>query len=231
MKKIFFTCLLMVFTTFVFSQPRNMRLGLSLEPLSVSWMSSNTPNIESGGYNGSTSIYIKAEYYFSPFVSLATGVGMTFNQGGTLIYQTGGDVWKDSDLIPATLHFLPSNSELKSKIQYLEIPVALKLRTDEFSSFRVFFEVPRLTLGVTTKARGSVSAMGISEENQNIYPSMSWLNASYGVMAGIEYSLSEDISAVIGVNWKQGFVDITDDSGIDAKSTTGTLGLHVGILF
>lgn len=229
--KIIFTLIFIISSLSLFSQVRNLRLGLTVEPLSVSYMNSNTPLIESDRNTVSHSAYIKAEYYFSPFFSFASGLGITAGQGGTLKYVNGGDVWKDSDLVPATLHNLPPGSELKSKIQYLEIPFALKMRTDEFDRFRVFFEVPRFTLGVTSKARGAVNSETIDAENQNIYPSMTWLNLSYGIMGGIEYSITEDISAVVGLNWKQGFVDITDDSGIDAKVTSGTFGLHVGVLF
>lgn len=231
MKKYIYLLLIILFATTSHAQYRNLRLGVSVEPLSVSFMSSNTPVIVSDGRNASSSAFIKAEYYFSPFFSLATGVGMTVNQGGKLLYEQGGDVWKDSDLIPATLHNLPPGATLKSNIQYLEVPVALKMRTDEFGKLRIFFEVPRLTIGVTTRARGAVESITINEENQNIYPSMSWMNLSYGVMGGVEYSLTEDISAIVGLNWKQGFVDITDDSGVDAKITTGTFGLHMGVLF
>jgi opacity protein-like surface antigen len=50
-------------------------------------------------------------------------------------------------------------------------------------------------------------------------------------MAGIEYSLTENISGILGINWKQGFVDVTEDNGVDSKITTGTFGLHAGVLF
>lgn len=231
MKKYVYLLLFTLMCTAAQAQYRNLRLGISVEPLSLSFMDSNTPIITSDGNNFSSSAFIKAEYYFSPFFSLASGVGMTVNQGGKLVYEQGGDVWQDSELIPPTLHNLPPGASLKSKIQYLEVPIALKMRTDEIGKFRIFFEVPRITLGVTTRARGEVKTDTFDEDNQNIYPSMSWLNLSYGVMGGVEYSLTEDISAIIGINWKQGFVDITDDSGVDAKITSGTFGLHAGILF
>jgi len=231
MKKYAYLLLLIFICISAQAQYRNLRLGVSVEPLSVSFMDSNTPIITSDGNNFSSSAFIKAEYYFSPFFSLASGVGMTINQGGKLVYKEGGDVWKDSELIPTSLHNLPQDVELRSSIQYLEIPVALKMRTDEIGKFRIFFEVPRITIGVTTRARGTAESPDFKEENQNIYPSMFWMNLSYGVMGGVEYSLTEDISAIIGLNWKQGFVDITDDSGVDARITSGTFGLHAGILF
>lgn len=229
--KLIFSLLFILFTISAFSQVRNLRLGVSVEPLSLSYMSSNTPIITSKRNILCHSAFIKAEYYFSPFFAFASGVGITANQGGILQYSEGGDVWKDSDLVPATLHALPPDIELKSQIQYIEIPLALKMRTDEFGRYRVFFEVPRLTLGVTSKARGAVKSTTIDEENQNIYPSMSWVNLSYGIMGGIEYSITENISGIVGINWKQGFVDITDDSGVDAKITSGTFGIHAGVLF
>lgn len=231
MKKLIYVFFLCVFFGTANGQGENLRLGLTLEPFSFSWMNSNSPTIVRDKYNFSRSLYIKAEYYMSPYIAFATGVGITGNQGGQLNYENGGDVWKDSPLDPESLHNLPPGADVRSKIQYLEVPFALKLRTDEIGLFRVFFEVPRFTIGATTRGRGEVTAQDINEENQNINKSLSWFNLSYGVMGGVEYSLTEDISAIIGLNWKQGFVDVTDDSGVDSKITTGTFGLHVGILF
>jgi len=196
-------------------------------------MSPDSPTIYKEGRQNifSSSIYIKAEYFYSPFISFATGLGITGNQGGRLVYENSVDVWADSDLTPPSLHNLPEDTKYITRLQYLEIPFALKIRTDELGRYRVFFEVPRFTLGITSKARGDIRNNGIEEDDQNIYQSVSRFNLSYGVMGGIEYSLTENISGIIGLNWKQGFVDVTDDSGIDSKITTGTFGLHLGVLF
>lgn len=224
-----------LFVLFIFSsadaQFRNLRLGISAEPLSISYMNSDTPLIESKRSTISSSIFFKTEYYVSPFVSFASGVGFTVNQGGTLLYTEGGDVWADSELVPMDLHNLSEATEYTTRARYLEIPVALKLRTDELGRYRIFFEIPRMTIGVTTHASGNVKNDNISAKGQNIYPSMSWANLSYGTMAGVEYSISRNISGFLALNWKQGFVDITDDTGVDSKITSGTFGVHAGILF
>lgn len=231
MRYLFFLILAVFTTASLDAQIRNMRLGISAEPLSISFMDSDTPLIESSRGGFSSSVFFKTEYYFSPFVALSTGVGFTVNQGGTLLYKEGGDVWADSELVPNDLHSLTAPTLYTSRIRYLEVPVALKLRTDEFGKYRVFFEIPRITVGVTTSATGAIKTDDVTATDQNIYRSMSWMNLSYGVMGGVEYSLSQNISAIIGLNWKQGFVDITDDSGVDSKITSGTFGLHLGILF
>lgn len=231
MKFLFSLILAFLFVTSINAQFRNLRLGVSGEPLSLSFMNSDTPEISTERSGLASSIFFKAEYYFSPFASLASGVGFTVNQGGTLLYNEGIDVWADSDLVPAELHNQNEPTLYTSKIRYLEFPVALKLRTDELGKYRIFFEIPRMTIGVTTNASGNLKNDSLTEKDQNIYPSMSWMNLSYGVMAGVEYSISQNISGIIGFNWKQGFVDITDDVGVDSKITSGTFGLHAGILF
>ena len=194
-------------------------------------MNSDTPLITQRNVNLSSSVFFKTEYYFSPFVSFASGVGFTVNQGGTLLYEEGGDVWAESELIPSDLHNIREPTRFRSSIRYLEFPFALKLRTDESGKYRVFFEIPRMTLGVATNARGTITNDNIRVTNQNILPSIAWLNLSYGVMAGCEYSITENISAFAGFHWKQGLFDITEDVGVDSKITTGTLGIHGGILF
>lgn len=227
-------CILLVFACLGFngnSQIQNLRLGFASDPISVSWMKSNKNTIVSNGRNLSISFLFKTEYYLSPYMAIASGVGITLNQGGQLQYTEGGDVWADSNLNPTSLHNLPKNVNVRSRIQYLELPVALKLRTGEFGKFRVFFEIPRLTFAATTQANGTAKTNTVLTKKQNIIASMSWLNVSYGTLMGVEYTLSENISALFGIHYKQGIFDITDNSGVDSRITTGSLGLCAGILF
>lgn len=231
MKKVALLALLICICVSSYGQMRNLRLGISGEPLSYSWMESNTPLITSEGGNLTSSVIVKVEYYISPYISIASGLGITANQGGRLVYSEGGDVWADSALFPDSLHSLPVNTTIRSRIQYFELPVALKFRTDEFGRIRIFFEIPRITLGITSKAEGEAKFQKTEITDQNIFPSMSWFNVSYGTMGGIEYSINENISGYAGLHWKQGFVDLTDDSGVDYKITSGTFGLQIGVLF
>lgn len=231
MRHILYFTLLLIFSSSLNGQIRNLRLGVGLEPVSLSYMNSDTPLITLLRSNVSSSIAFKTEYYFSPFVSFSSGVGFTVNQGATLVYENGGDVWAESELIPSDLHNIEEATRFKTSIRYLEFPFALKLRTDEIGKYRVFFEIPRMTLGVTTNATGTIRNDFVEATNQNIFPSMTWLNLSYGVMAGIEYSMTQNISGILGLNWKQGFIDVTEDVGVDSKITTGTFGVYAGILF
>ena len=150
MKNITYAFLLLLLGTTVQAQFDNMRLGASFDILPISWIESDQTSIERMGLNYAFGVDLRLEYHMSPHFSLASGLGMQFNQGGRLSYEEGGNVFVDADLSEPELYFLPAGSEVDFNIRYLEIPLALKMRTNEFGRFRIFCELPRLELGITT---------------------------------------------------------------------------------
>ena len=131
------------------------------------------------------------EYYFRENYAFTGGLGFAFNSGGTLLHETGGSYWTRSDLGPQ-LDTLPNNVKLKYNLQYLEIPVGLKMRTREFGYLRYFLE-PGVTIGFKTQARGEITGSGIGgdQDQLNIRSEVNGLNLSVGIGGGVEYGLSD----------------------------------------
>lgn len=231
MKNLLYAVLFLLLSNTVQAQFENMRLGASFDVLPISWMHSDQTTIERAGVNYSFGVDLRVEYHMTPHFSLTSGVGMQFNQGGTLSYEEGGNVFVDADLSEPELYSLPAGSEVSYNIRYLEIPVALKMRTNEFGRFRIFCEIPRLELGITTNGRAKIVIGNTIYEREVITKSLSWLNVSYGLTLGTEYSLSKNISAFGGITYKQGIFDITEDKGLESKDQTGLIALVVGVLF
>lgn len=204
-----------------------VRIGLQLSP-TFSWMSTDVNTVNNNGTNLGLKLQVMAENYFQENYAVTLGFGFAFNHGGTLKYENGGMLWQNTleDGTPA----FPAGVNLKHEIQYVEVPVGLKLRTREFGYIKYFAE-PNLIFGFKTKARGT--AKGSEEfENLNIAEDVNTLAASWGIGGGIEYSISDATSIVSGLFFQRLFTDITDDgSGDDSKGSLSALTLRLGVLF
>lgn len=234
--------LLAVFQYTSHSQIQNLRFGPQVTP-SFSWMTSNDNKINSNGLNLGTKLGVSAEYYFSPQYSIVTGLNWSFNQGGRLQHDIGGNLLSDSeeDLEdPDILTDLPDGVNIRYHLQYLEIPLSLKMRTREFGYIRYYFQIPEFYLGFLTKTRGDIkeSSTDLNYTKQLIGKSVTFINMYLGLGGGIEYSISDGTSLITGIHYQQSFIDVTDDSGTkrndgreDSKGSTGLIMLKVGVLF
>ena len=129
----------------------------------------------------------------------------------------------------------------------MEIPIGLKMRTNEFGYFRYFIE-PALTIGINSQARGELSGpdSGLAQEDEkyDIRREVNALNLSWGITGGFEYSVSQSMSLIGGLGFQSGFTDVTTDNngnqefdpnrGVrdeDSKATANSLIIKIGIMF
>jgi len=215
----------------------NLKFGFQLSP-SFSHMRSTDPDIRAGGTNLGLKMGVLGEYYFRENYAFATGIGFFFNTGGTLLHQSAGQYWTRSGL-----DSLPAQARLKYNLQYLEIPLALKMQTREFGYVRYFLE-PGISLAINTRANGQVSGPGIRTDNStiNISKDVNALLLSLSIGAGAIYSLNESLALTGGIFYQSGFTDVTDDSGTvlepgksprkeDARSSINAITVRIGIIF
>ena len=194
------------------------RFGLQISP-SFSWINTENKHIKSNGPNTGLKLGILGEYYFAENYSFVSGLGFAFNQGGTLKYDNETIIWKNSSLEPPLTDTLSKGANLKYGIQYIEIPLGLKMTTKEFGYFS-FFAEPNMTINLKTKARGSVEAVGIQEEKINIGNEVKGIALSWGIGAGMEYHISTSTALVAGIFYQNIFTDMTSDNSIDVKNAT-----------
>lgn len=221
----------------------NIRFGFQLSP-TFSWMSTDNSKINPSGTNLGLKLGMIGEYYLNgeQNYALSTGLGFAFNSGGTLLHDYGGQYWTKTDL-PSTLDTLANTVKLKYGIQYLEIPIGLKMRTKEIGYLRYFLE-PGISLGFKTQARGIINDPTISGENEekfNIAKEVNGLYLCWGLSGGIEYSLSQSTSLIAGAGFQIGFSDVSDDNGTvfdprgnrkeDAKAIINGIVVRIGVMF
>lgn len=240
MKKIVST---FVFLCLFFSaiQAQDFRFGFQTSP-TFSWITSDDTRINGNGTNLGFRLGMLGETYFRENYAFLFGIGFAFNQGGTLQHDMGGNFWPNSELSDPLFNdgnnALADGVNLKYGLQYIELPFALKLKTAEFGYMQGFFEIPRITLGFNTQARGAIESE-ISTEKEKIEKDVNLLSISWGVGGGLEYNLNENTALVGGIFYQQGFLDVTKDknavksdgSAEDSKARIGSITIRIGVMF
>ena len=246
MKRLFLYTLLCLFTM-IEMNAQDVRFGFQISP-SYSWLLSNDKEITAEGGNFGLKLAVLGEYYFRDNYAITGGLGFAFNSGGTLQHKQGGDFLSKSELSDAKFHDLSDGVMIDYNIQFVELPIGLKMRSNEFGYMRYFAEIPIFTLGFKTQARGDITNnLSGNTEKENIGPDVNFLNLSWGLGAGAEYNVNDNTTIVMGLYYQHGFFDITDDDaqkitkdnmGVeisrtaeDSKGTIGSLTLRVGVIF
>lgn len=196
---------------------RPTRFGLFIAP-NISWMkpTSNKSNdklylIDAGGSKVGFSWGLMIDYFFAENYGIATGFSIT-STGGKINTQFNPNLANP----PADTNLVTSTT-FDYKLRFLEVPFALKLRSDELEpgGTRLFGQ-----LGLTAaacigkKASYDVTyydAVGVSRtvqgENEkltgtSISPVMLQLNLG----GGIEYPITQKLSFYAGIFFNNGFV-------------------------
>jgi hypothetical protein len=231
--------------------PKTIRFGVQASP-TWSWVRTDDKSLEGLGTNWGLKLGAVGEFYFAPNYAIATGIGFAFNQGGRI--QNGyakGEFWPNSQLA-LPLQSLPTYAKLHYRLNYIEIPVSLKLRggSNENSPVKYFVELPTLTLSILTKSVGDITGYtglpaGSADQANDIklVREVHPLALSLGLSAGIEYELAANANLMVGLGYQQMFTDFTTDNGKlytstatspasdNSKATIRSLVLKVGIFF
>ena len=138
------------------------KFGIQASP-TVSWLKTDNQKIRNNGFNTGLKLGATADYYFLENYALSTGIGFGFNQGGKLLHEIGGSFLENSTLSDDRYNSkggkpnpLSDLVNIRYHIQYVEIPFALKMRTQQFGYIRAFAQAPIITLGWRTQVRGDI---------------------------------------------------------------------------
>ncbi|MCB0521265.1 MAG: PorT family protein [Lewinellaceae bacterium] len=221
------------------AQGTDLRFGFQVSPM-FSWMTvASVPNgasIEGNGTNLGLKLGVNGELYFKENYAFIVGIGFSFNSGGKLLHSGNSErIWQKSGEIsvsknnPATW---AGDIDLKYKLQYVEIPLGMKFRTNEFGYIRYFVELPILNIGFNSQAKGVYSSTEGTSDDTDIKAEVVDLSLSWGVTGGIEYSLGENTSLVAGVGYQNVYTDVTKNySDVKSKAHINNLIIRLGVLF
>ncbi len=221
--------------------------GLNLSP-SISWIDTDDSRISGDGTALGLKLATQAEFFFAENYAIETGIGFHFNAGGTLLSDYGGRFFTNTLSAGGSEPYNNPNSPTDGKvrldysIQYLEIPLGLRLHTRDFGYLRYYIQAPVFTLGIRTNAMGQISGGNRTPERTDltIKSEVTPFALSWGLGGGAEYEVGGGTRLVGGLQFQRLFTDVTKDgdyvytgreAGKDPKATLNSLTLRLGVLF
>jgi len=180
---------------------------------------------------------VKLGYQFGAMIdfnlidNFAISTGVNFNSlGGSQTYQYGAHNFYRQDLGDTTLGV---NSTVKFKMDYLEIPIGFKGKTNEIGYFTYFLKAG-VTPGINIKARADITV----GSNDIITEESKLFNMGWYLGGGFEWSLSGNTRFLTEVLYTGGILDTDkvevlklDATSSNVKSKLNGITLRVGILF
>lgn len=217
MKRILVTSLILISLTAVYGQ--RMRFSVHADP-QFSWFRSDEEDVTPDGsvFHLQTGVFM--DLFFADNYAFAFGLGIN-NTGGNLAYTDSTMIVSKSD----TLYAIPGQS-LKHRLQYIDLPIGLKLKTEELGYTTIFFQFgfnPMININAFTSSEDDTFNRESTRENTNFF------NLGYHVGAGVEYRLGGSTALVGGLRWSSGLTDVTANDG--AKITLNAISIHLGVQF
>lgn len=231
MKKIFQIFSLLFISSLMANAQSNdpvFHFGLKATP-NFSWLKSD--DVSSDGSRLGFAYGLVTEFRFADNYAFATGIDIAYRGGKT---KSESSVTM-GDTVISTI----SKDELK--LQYLEIPLTLKLKTNEIGYLRYYLQVG-VAPGINIRARGdnkstvqtkigsgSPATLSSEAENKDIKKDINNVSMSMIISGGVEYNVSGNTNLFAGIIFNNGFLDIAD--GKQSKVISNYLGLNIGVLF
>lgn len=203
--------------------PQRISFGVHFDPV-ISWFGSDVRETRNEGARPGFNLGLTFNKYFTSNYSFSTGISL-INAGGRLS-SSDTTVMEFSNFNSTVL---PGQTVLY-KIQYLSIPLGLKLQTNEIGYMTFFTDLgldPKVVIG----GKADIPSLGIKGENAT--GELRMFNMSYHITAGFEYSLGGTTAFVLGLNFENNFFDVTKENNkqpVD-KVTHRLLSFRLGLNF
>jgi len=205
------------------AQFKTFAFGFKAAP-GIGWVRADTKGY-SGGSSLSFSWGFVSEFNFTENHSIATGINFQFINGKI--------TYPDLNALDET-----GVMDRKLRVKYLQIPLTLKMRTDEKNNMR-FFGQFGLGTGFRLSAKGidefSATSGSTTSETNNIDADIAFLRESLIIGLGVEYKISSGNAISGGLTFDNGFTNVlawkNKVSSEKPKGTSSVIELNLGILF
>jgi hypothetical protein len=201
------------------AQSTRLKFNVEVDPQSA-WFSSDEVSVEPDGSIIHLHAGLNMDFYFAEKYAFVLGVGIN-NLGGNLLYADSTEFNSKGDPL-----WIAQGQSVKLNLQYIDIPIGLKLKTDEMGYATYFLQLgfnPMINLNAKASSEeASLDKVDIKESIITFY-------LGYHVGLGIEYNLGGSTSLIGGIRWTSGFTDVTDNDR--ANITLNSISLHLGVLF
>ena len=229
------SCLVCIFSflllsTSAFSQgfwvPEKVHYGFRLNPTFGYMHIKNGGSIKSDGLKLGFSFGGTADYLFSKNIIASAELAITTINGGT----------NQNNMVntnPDTPRFVPQNIKTHYQLRYLELPIAIKIRTNTIGEasnlyLKLGFD-PAIKLSAQT--HGIITTNGITSiiRGSSADSQIEFYRLSYLAGIGYDYRFNRDLTFTSGLIFNNGLSNIRKGSSLDMK--TDYTAIEFGIYF
>lgn len=196
-----------------------MKFNVHADP-QFAWFSSDEANVAPDGSIFNLQMGLQMDMFFDRNYAFTLGLGIN-NMGGKLLYSDSTILISSGDTIYAT-----AGQTVRQNLQYLDIPIGLKLKTEELGYATFFLEVgfnPMININARASTKDDLFFKEDISDNTHLF------NLGYHAGIGVEYRLGGSTAAIGGIRWSSGLTDVTDND--KANITINAISIHLGILF
>ena len=208
-----------------------VRFGLKLSP-NLSWAQPETKTVKSNG--------VGLRFTFGLMMELPIGSSGNYRFATGLNWNHMKTKWKTDFAYYDAINEPQKTRELETDValQYVELPLTIKLMTNEIGYMRYFAVVGAgNAFNISAKANQVVPVYNTvaptivdkfeEQEDENVQDDIALYKASLIVGAGAEYNFSGNTSLMFGITYNNGFTNILDIDGAKAKAHYVELSLGV----
>ncbi|MDP4222644.1 MAG: porin family protein [Bacteroidota bacterium] len=206
----FITVVILIFLTVMNLSAQNYTYGVYISPL-ISWFRTDIDEVKNEGSRAGINLFITAERDLTKNWSFTMGLG----------YITSGGRLKSSQQsvfrFPDFTATVAAGEPVIYHIQYITVPVGLRIKTEEIGYIRYFAE---FGLDPKVVVSGKADIPSAHVKGERAMTEIRRFNAGYHLLGGIDYSINGSTSLILGLEFENNFFDITKD--IDGQKTDRT---------
>jgi hypothetical protein len=203
---------------------QDVKFGIHFDPL-ISWFSPNTKHIDKDGSKLGFSGGLMIETAFKENYIFATGIDLAY-MGGNILYKEATNFTVDENINV----LLDSATTVEYTLQYISIPLSLKLKTNAIGYISYFGQLgftPQFN--VSAKATSTKSTNGNMLDKDNVGKEIGLFNLSFFIGGGIDYALGGNTVLNLGIFYNNGFIDQL--SSETHKASLKYASLRLGVMF
>jgi len=224
--KVFLTAIAFIIgSAFLHAQhsPRRVSFAINLQP-HLSWIHADESFIGKGPVRLGIEGGLRLDYKFQRFFGLSFGVNLN-QTGGNIIYKEA--LYLD---LTSGVDTLQPGTRVTYRLQYVEIPVAIKFIMPEIGYSTWFAEVG---LDPMFNNRAFINATDNNIENESFQQGVGKFNLAWHTGLGLNHSLGGSLSLQFALVYKNTFLDVTREIDIRKADNTriNQVGLRIGLVF
>jgi opacity protein-like surface antigen len=189
---------------------QDYRYGVYATPV-ISWFKTDIEEVKNQGARAGFIFGISAERQLTDNWHFNTG--LAFINSSARLKSVNATYFR----FPSHTAVVAAGEPVIYRIQYISVPVGIKIKTSEIGYLTYFAEFG-LDPKVVVRSRADIPSINIKGENA--VNEIRRFNVGYHLDGGVDYSIDENISLILGLGYESNILDITKDNDNQATDRT-----------